>query len=338
MQSLVLQRFHNQPGAGLALQERPRPQPQPHQVLVRMKAAALNQADLHIAQGEMKMMSPIRPPFVLGVEGAGVIEQLGDAVQGWAVGDAVFFYTGLVHCGTLAEYALVDAQALGRQPAGWRFEQAASAALALLCAQVSLDRAGVQAGQRVLVHGGGGSVGSAAVVLAHALGARVEATASAIDHAHVLGLGARAVFDRHTQPLSSLPARAYDMVLDGQGGSMLLQSLALIREGGVVVSLKVMTGLEDMLRMGMRPPVLVQWLLPLLFGRYIRAARRAGVRLVGVATCPDGALLTALGERASSLAYAPRIARTFALQQAPEALAYWASGQARGKVVVTMAD
>ena len=320
----------------MALQAQPVPQPQARQVLVRMKAAAFNPADLHIASGEMKMMSPVKPPFVLGVDGAGVVEQVGAAVRGFAAGDAVFFYTGLVHCGTVGEYMAVDAQALAHKPEGWSFEQAAASALAMLCANLSLSRAGVKTGQRVLVHGGGGGVGSAAIVLARARGATVDTTASAADAAYLRSLGASTVFDYKTQPLNSLPQSAYDTVIDGMGGAMFLQSLPLIKTGGVIVSLKVMTGPDDMLRMGMQPPAIVKWLLPLMFGKYTRAARKAGVRVEGVATYADGAALGTLGEQAAGLGYTPRIAQTFSLQEALSALAFFASGQAKGKVVVTI--
>lgn len=336
MQALTLTRFEKKGLDGIALEEQPLPQPQAHQVLVRMKAAAFNPADLHIASGEMKMMSPVKPPFVLGVDGAGVIEQVGSAVRGFAVGDAVFFYTGLVHCGTVGECMVVDAQALARKPEGWSFEQAAASALALLCANLSLSRAEVKAGQRVLVHGGGGAVGSAAIVLARARGAEVDTTASAADAAYLQNLGASTVFDYKTQPLNSLPKATYDMVLDGMGGEMFLQSLPLIKLGGAIASLKVMTGLDDMLRMGMKPPAIFKWLLPLMFGKYTRAARKADVRLQGVATYGDGPTLTTLGERAVALGYQPRIAQTFALHEAKAALAFFANGHPRGKVVVVM--
>lgn len=336
MQALIVTRFERKGLDGIALKEQPLHQPQAHQVLVRMKAAAFNPADLHIASGEMKMMSPVKAPFVLGVDGAGVIEQVGSAVRGFGVGDAVFFYTGLVHCGTVGECMVVDAQALARKPEGWSFEQAAASALALLCAHLSLSRAELKTGQRVLVHGGGGAVGSAAIVLARARGAEVDTTASAADAAYLQSLGASTVFDYKSQPLHSLPQALYDMVLDSMGGAMLLQSLPLTKTGGVITSLKVMTGLDDMQRMGMKPPAIVKWLLPLIFGKYTRAARKAGVRLEGVATYPDGATLSLLGQQIQALGYIPRVAQTFVLNDAKSALEHFVSGKAKGKVLVVM--
>lgn len=336
MQALTLTQFKKPGLNGISLQERPVNEPLGGQVLVRMRAAALNHADLHIAGGEMKMMSPIKPPFVLGVEGAGVVAQVGAQVTKFEAGDEVFFYTGLVHCGTLGEYMTVDAYALAFKPANWTFEKAAASALGLLCADLSLTRAGVDSDQRLLVHGGGGAVGSAAIMLARARGAQVDTTASHSDAAYLHNTGASHVFDYKSQPINRLPNAAYDVVLEGMGGKMFMQSLALIKSGGVIVSLKVMTSLNDMLRMGMQPPAIVKWMLPLVFGRYIRAARKAGVRLEGVATFADGARLEVLGELASQMGYQPRIAQTFNLNEAMAALRLFTNGAAKGKVVVNI--
>ncbi|TDM08832.1 MAG: hypothetical protein C4K60_05510 [Ideonella sp. MAG2] len=336
MLALTVTKFQKKGLGAVRLQDVPTQEPLPHQVRVRMKAAALNPADLHIISGEMKGMSPVKPPFTLGVDGAGVVDAVGSQVHHFKVGDEVLFYTGLVHCGTVAEYAVVDAAWLARKPVSWTFEEAAAAALALLCANLALDRAGVTAGHRVLIHGGGGSVGAAAIVLSGARGAKVDTTANGDDVEYLKSIGAHEVYNYKTQPLSSLSSGRYDMVLDGMGGETFLQSIPLIKQGGVLASLKVMTGLNDMLRQGMKPPFIVKWLLPLIFGKYIKAAKSAGVRLEGVATYGDGTTLTTLGERVAALGYRPRIAQCFALRQAEQALETFAHGKPRGKVLVCM--
>lgn len=310
------------------------PKPLPHQVLVRIKAAAFNPADLHIASGEMKMMSPIKPPFVLGVEGAGVVEALGKSVLNWKVGEEVFFYTGLVHSGTMAEYIAVDAAALAPKPAHWRFDQAAASALALLCANLALARAQVKAGQRVLIHGGGGGVGSAALRLAQERGAITDTTANHHDFEYLKSLGATTLYDYQKTPLNDLPHSTYDMVLDGMGGEVFMQSLPLLKPGGTIVSLKVMTDFKDMLRMGMQPPGIIKLLMPLMFRKYTKAAAQAKVRLKGVATFSDGDTLNQLGQKMQALQYIPRIAQTFSLDEAQQALRYFAQGNTRGKVVI----
>ena len=126
MKALILQKFSKSPQDSMVLADRPDPVSAAGQVLVRMEAAALNPADLHIASGEMKMMSPVKPPFVLGVDGAGVVESDGARFR---TGQRVMVYTGLVHSGTLAEVMAVPEAWLAPVPEGWSMEEAAAAVL-----------------------------------------------------------------------------------------------------------------------------------------------------------------------------------------------------------------
>lgn len=336
MQALVLTKHQKTGFDTVALTDIAPPQPTANQVLVRMKAAAFNPADLHIISGEMKPMSPNKIPLVLGVDGAGIVEAVGTAVRDFQVGDEVMFYTGLVWSGTVAEYLAVDANACAPKPSSWSFEQAAAAALGLLCAHLALTRAQVRRGQRILIHGGGGAVGAAAIMLAHQRGAIVDTTASTIDADYLQSLGAKTVFDYKTQALNSLPQAHYDMVLDGMGGDTFLQSLPLIKKGGSLASLKVMTGLEDMERMGMKVPSIFKLLMPLMFRKYIKAAAKRGIKLYGIATYQDGNNLANVTHIATQTGYLPRIDKIFALSEAKAALEYFARGKPRGKVVVSM--
>lgn len=333
MQALQIVKYQKDVLAGVRLQTMTAPSVGAQQVLVRMRAAALNPADTLIIQGEMALMSPRKLPFAVGIEGAGVIEAVGTAVSDFKAGDAVFFYTGLAWGGTLAEQCVVDASACALKPDHLNFTQAAACALALLCAQQSLERGQVRAGQRVLIHGAGGAVGAAAVWLATLRGAQVEATGNAADAAYVTQLGATHFYDYRTRAISSIPA-GFDMVLDGMGGAMLSDSLSLLKPGGVLVSLKVMTDVEDMLRQGMKINALIRFVLPLLARKPIKMARKAGVTLRGLATYPDGMGLAQLARLTAQYSFIPRIAQTFTLAQAPEALRYFNTAKPRGKVVV----
>lgn len=337
MKALVLTKHAKSGFDSVSMEDIPQPTPQSNQVLVRMHAAALNPADLHTISGEMKMMSPNKVPLVLGVDGAGVVEQVGSAVKGLKPGDAVMFYTGLVWSGTLAEYLAIDASACAKKPAAWSFEQAAASALGVLCANLSLTRGGAGAGKRLLIHGGGGAVGAAAIALAKHQGAIVDTTANGVDAAYLKSLGADTVYDYKTQPLNSLPKTHYDMVLDGMGGDMYLQSLPLLKKDGTITSLKVMTGLDDMLRMGMKVPGLFKLLMPLMFRKFTKAAANAGVKLAGVATYQDGATLEKVAQTAVQIGYQPRIDKVFAFVEAKAALLHFANQKPRGKVVVRMA-
>lgn len=334
MKALTVTRFQKQGLDHIQLQDVPVPQPNSTQVMVRIKAAAFNPADFHIASGEMAMMSPVKPPLLLGVDGAGVIEAVGAAVSDFKVGDEVCFYTGLVWSGTMAEYTVVDAASCAHKPAQWSFAQAAASSLALLCADLALERGGVAMGRRILIHGGGGSVGAAAIFLASQRGAIVETTGSNRDAAFVNQLGAQVFHDYLEIPLSRLPQGHYDMVLDSMGERMFLDSVSLLKWGGTLVSLKVMTGLDDMLKMGMQPPWFFKFLLPLIMGKYTRAAKKSGIRVVGVATFPNGARLALLTELAATHGFAPRIDSSYGLAAANNALRHFAQGKPCGKVIV----
>lgn len=336
MKALTLTGFQKKGIDHIQLLDVPVPQPQLGQVLVRMKAAAFNLADLHIARGDMALLSPLKPPFTLGMDGAGIVEAVGTGVRDFRQGDEVCFYTGLVWCGAFAEYAVVDATACAPKAVQWSFAQAAAASLALLCADLALERGGVGRGQRVLIHGGGGSVGAAAIFLAAQRGAVVEATGSTRDREFIPAMGAQRLHDYRQTPLSQLPRNHYDMVLDGMGERMLLDSVPLLKKGGSIVSLKIVTGTEDLEKMGMQPPGFFKFLLPLITWKYRRAARKAGVRIAGVATYQDGARLGLLTRWAADRGYVPRIDRSHALADAAVALKHFADGRPQGKVVVEM--
>ena len=162
--------------AGCVLRETPTPDPGPGEVLVEVRAAAVNFPDLLQTRGEYQHKPPL--PFIPGLEMAGVIAKLGEGVERWKVGDAV---VGGARVGGFSDHALTFAQALRPKPEALSFAEAAGFGAAYLTAYVSLvRRAQVEPGEWVLVHGAAGGVGLACVDLAKVLGCRVIA-ASASD-------------------------------------------------------------------------------------------------------------------------------------------------------------
>ncbi|KLD67802.1 quinone oxidoreductase, partial [Xanthomonas hyacinthi DSM 19077] len=145
-------------------------------------------------------------PAVLGIDMSGTVEAVGEGVEGFAPGDAVYGMTGGVGGvqGSMAEFASVDARLLALAPSGLPLADAAALPLGFITAWEGLvDRAKIQAGQTVLVHGGAGGVGSMAVQLAGALGARVVATGSASQLATIAAMGATAI-DRHEKDIEAI--------------------------------------------------------------------------------------------------------------------------------------
>ncbi|NBU39641.1 MAG: NADPH:quinone reductase [Planctomycetia bacterium] len=182
--------------------DRPDPRPGPDDVLVRVRAAAVNPIDTYVRGGAVAMPLPL--PFVVGCDLAGDVVAVGEAVAGFAVGDRVWGSNqGLLgRQGTCAEFAAVNARWLYPTPADVSDRDAAAAALVGITAHLGLvTHAGLQAGETIFVSGGSGGVGTMVVQIAKRLGARVIATASGEEAAaRVAALGADLVIDRRTLP------------------------------------------------------------------------------------------------------------------------------------------
>ena len=231
-------------GAAFRIAPVPRPAPQPGQVLVRIAASAVNPLDLKMRAGQAAhARQPL--PAILGIDLAGTVEAVGDGVTDFRPGDEVYGMTGGVGGlqGSLAQFASVDADLLARKPGNIGMREAASLPLIFITAWEGLvDRAGVHAGQKVLVHGGAGGVGHIAVQIARAFGADVFATGSAASQAYIKGLGATGI-DYRAMSVENYVAkysdgRGFDIVYDTVGGATLDASFnAVIRFGHVVSAL-----------------------------------------------------------------------------------------------------
>jgi NADPH:quinone reductase-like Zn-dependent oxidoreductase len=179
-----------------------------------------------------KQFWPLHFPWTPGIDGAGTVEAVGANVSQFKKGQAVF---GVV-TGGYAEYALAQANDIQRKPENISFEEAASIPVGALTAWAAvIDTANVQAGQRVLVHGGAGGVGLYAVQLAHWKGAHVTATASARNLEFVRSLGAENVIDYSTTRFEDV-LKDMDAVIDTVGGDLPERSFKVLRPGGIFVT------------------------------------------------------------------------------------------------------
>jgi NADPH:quinone reductase len=219
-----------------------RPSAGPGQVLVRIKASAVNPLDLKIHSGDAAhARHPL--PAILGIDLAGVVETVGPDVTGFRRGDEVFGMTGGVGGlqGSLAEFASVDADLLALRPANLTMREAAALPLVFITAWEGLvDRAGIRSGQKVLIQGGAGGVGHIAAQIAWAFGAEVFATGSAGDKAYIEQLGATFI-DYHAMPVADYVARhsggrGFDIVYDTVGGAVLDACFNAVTRFGHVVS------------------------------------------------------------------------------------------------------
>ncbi|WP_374369886.1 zinc-dependent alcohol dehydrogenase family protein [Dongia sp.] len=316
------------PDRPFTLVDLPVKQPGPGEVLVRIQASGVNPLDLKIRAGEAAhARHPL--PAILGLDLAGTVAAIGAGVTRFRIGDEVYGMAGGVggHQGTLAEYAVVDADLLALKPANLSMREAAAIPLVFITAWEGLvDRAAVTAGDKVLVHGGAGGVGQMAVQLAASRGAKVFATDSADKKDYIESLGATAI-DYRAESVDQYVGRltggeGFDIVYDTAGGATLDASFQAVRayQGHVVSCLGWGT----------------HALAPLSF----RAASYSGVftllpLLTGKGRTHHGEILEAATKLAEAGQLMPRLDPTrYTLAQADAAHEALRNRLARGKVVV----
>lgn len=220
----------------LHVAEVPTPAPRATEVLVRVLAAGLNQADAKRRKGELGWLVSAKRPNVLGYDVAGEVVAVGGAVSGIALGDHVFGMRPMLRGGGYAEYAVLDARSVARVPKGIDPVCAAVTPLAGMTALQALrDHGGIREGAHVYIAGAAGGVGTFAVQIARLLGAKVTAASSADAHAMLRSLGASETVDRMQG--HALGTRRWDVVFDAGGALDVAEARRHLAESGVFVTI-----------------------------------------------------------------------------------------------------
>jgi NADPH2:quinone reductase len=242
MRAFTLDSFDTPPGLR---EDLPTPRVGPGQLLVRVQASSVNPVDAGIAAGHLKDMVPHELPVLLGRDYAGVVEQVGAGVTGYAAGDAVFgFVPGMgpgVHDGSWAELIAVPQDQVARRPDGVDLAKAGAAPLAAVTALAVHDALGLGRGDTVLMVGANGGVGAFAVQLAAAAGATLLAPGLPEDHDYLRGLGVAEVLDRNGDVAAQVRERHPDGVdaladFASRSPEQLDAYAAAVREGGRIAS------------------------------------------------------------------------------------------------------
>ncbi|WP_427138870.1 NADP-dependent oxidoreductase [Psychrobacillus psychrodurans] len=215
----------------------PKPTPKEKQVIVKLHATSINPIDWKLREGYLKATMPFEFPIILGWDVAGIVEEVGDHVQDFKVGDRVFARPETTNRGTYAEYTIVDTHLLAKIPDNISFEEAACVPLACLTAwQCLFDFGNIQKGDKVLIHAGAGGVGTFAIQLAKSVGAYVAATAGTHNVEFLKSLGADEVIDYKKQDFEKVLTE-FDFVLDSLGGENQEKSFTILKVGGKLASI-----------------------------------------------------------------------------------------------------
>ncbi len=288
----------------------PKPPVKDGQLLVEVHSAALNPVDWKMRAGYLQKMMPLSFPATLGGDFSGVVKQVGKDVSDFKIDDNVYGQAILLNggSGSLAEYVAVNAVNTGRKPKKVNYSEAAALPLAGVSALQALEEyANLKKGQKILIHGGAGGIGSFAIQLAKHMGAYVATTVSEENKKFARQLGADKVIDYKNESFENL-LHDYDAVFDTVGGETYTRSFKVIKKGGIIVSMVEKPNDELSKQYGVKA---------LAQGTDVNTQRLA--RLAGI--IDNGAVKV-------------HIDKEFPLEQANEAFAHLEKGHPRGKVVV----
>lgn len=222
----------------LKLEDVPVPTPKEDEMLVKVFAAGVNSFDGTLRSGKYaNRPNGTQLPWRPGYDIAGIVEKIGGKVTKFKVGDPVYAMISILKGGGYAEYAPAKETDAALKPATIGFVEAAGApSVALTAWQAIVDKANVQSGQTVLIHGASGGVGLFAIPIAKIRGAKVFATASTANQDFLKELGADIAIDYKTQKFEDI-AKDVDVVIDAVGGETLRRSYPIVKKGGIIVSL-----------------------------------------------------------------------------------------------------
>ncbi|WEX86554.1 NADP-dependent oxidoreductase [Sinorhizobium garamanticum] len=332
MKAFILDKYKKK--GALRFGDMPEPALGQDDVLVEIHAAGLNPLDSKIRDGEFKLILPYRPSFILGHDMAGIVARVGSKVRRFKVGDEVYARPRDGRVGTFAELIAINEADLALKPKSLTMEQAASIPLVGLTAwQALVERAGLQKGQKVLIHAGSGGVGAFAIQLAKHLGATVSTTTSTANVELVRSLGADVVIDYKKEDFEKVVS-GYDVVLNSLDGDTLQKSLNVLKPGGKLISISGPPDPDFAREQGLN--WFLQQVLRLLSFSIRRKAKARGVSYSFLFMRADGAQLSQITSLIEAGIIRPIMDRVFPFEAANEALAYIETGRSKGKVVLKL--
>ena len=313
MKSVQLQQYSKSFETLQLNNQTPSPVLKPGQLLIENHAASVNPFDIKLASGIYKNMMPIQLPAILGGDFAGVVTQVGEGAT-IHVGDEVYGSANILSggSGTFAEVVAANEKNIAQKPTSVSFTDAAAVVLTGVSAIQALEEhIKLQSGQKILIHGGAGGIGSVAIQLAKAIGAHVATTVSTDDKEFVSQLNADEIIDYKTEKFED-KVKEYDAVYDTVGGETAERSVAVLKQGGILVSMLGEVKSD--------------------------AIKEKGITVIGQNTHVTTAHLNRLSQLLESNQIKPQIEKRLPLDQLSEAFAIVQNIHHRGKVVITIKE
>lgn len=292
----------------MQVQEISRPILQINEIKVKMASSRINPVDMDLMKGFPTVK--YRNPQIGGIDGAGVVLDVGQNVKDFSVGDKVFFYRLFSDIGTWAEEITIPANYCAKVPPVIDVKEAGAIALPLLTAYDSLTQLNAKRGEKILIHGVGGGVGFQALQVAKQMGLYVIGTASQADKAALDKAGLDQFIDYKSQDFSQvLKNKEVDYVFDVLGDDILKKSIAL--QPQKVVSVKYVDTAQ-MHKAGVNLPGIMKWLMKMMMAKFTKLAERNNVELIGQVTGANGNMLQKAVDLISQN-YTPRNFKTITL-------------------------
>src|SRR5437588_881169 len=308
MKAMIVREYG--PPEVLKLEDVPRPVPKKNEILVRVIASGVNPVDTLIVSGKYAKEFGTHLPLTPGYDIAGLVEQAGAKITKLKVGDPIYGY--VLWGGGFAQYDVATEGEVAIKPKSLNYEEAASVPLVALTAwQALIDAAKLSPGQTVLIHGGSGGVGTMAIQIAKARGARVIATASTANQDVLKELGADVAVDYTKQKFEDL-AKDVDVVLDSVGKVTLTRSYGIVKKGGFIATLVARLDQTEL--------------------------HKYGIRGASISVKPNGAQLAEIGKLIDEKKIKPVVSEVLPLTDAVKAQEQAATHHTRGKIVLKVAE
>lgn len=309
----------------LVFNEIQKPTVQANDVIIEVKAAAINPIDKSIILGNLQGMLPIPLPSTSAYDVSGIVVETGNEVSNFEIGDLVYSRVPQEQMGTLAEFVAVTSDAVSKKPRSISYEEAASLPLVGLTALQSFEYADIKKTDRVLIHAGSGGVGSFAIQYAKAKGAYVYTTTSTGNVEWVKKLGADRVIDYKTEDYKNM-AKDVDIVFDTLGQNYSLESFEVVKKGGIVVSVVGPLDETSAKMFGMADYKLPEELA--------KASSEKNAEYKFIFMHPNGAHLNEIKSLVEDGKIKPIIDKVYPFSESVQAFTHLATGRAKGKIVI----